>query len=68
MLKPEKALANWSELNTLIMQLKEKDMHALLEHEKENKGRMRILMRLYNRFSKLRSTREKVELMSHVKA
>ena len=68
MLKPEKALANWSELNTLIMQLKEKDIHALLEHEKENKGRMRILMRLYNRFSKLRSTREKVELMSHVKA
>jgi len=68
MLKPEKALANWGELNTLIMQLKEKDIHALLEHEKENKGRMRILMRLYNRFSKLRSTREKVELMSHVKA
>jgi hypothetical protein len=67
-IKPEIALANWTALNALIMKLTEKDVVVLIEHERANRGRVRVLLRLYNRFSKLRSIREKKELAHGSKA
>lgn len=61
-------LGNWTQLNLVIMQLTEKEVSELLEHERNTRGRLRVMLRIYNRFSKLRSLREKKELVKDVKA
>ena len=65
---PDKLLSNWLQLNQVVMMLRETEVAELLEHERANKARLRVLLRLYNRFSKLRSIREKKELAKDAKA
>ena len=66
--KLDELLRNWGRLNKDIMSLSEDTIAKLMAREKVTRGRLRILMRLYNRLSKLRAAREKVELMKSVKA
>lgn len=66
--KMDDLLRNWGRLNRDIMLLSEDVILKLMAREKAARGRLRILMRLYNRMSKLRAAREKVELMKSVKA
>ena len=56
------------QLNEVIMNLTEKEVADLLEHERNTRARIRVMLRLYNRFSKVRSQREKRELAKDAKA
>lgn len=62
MSKPEDILNNWTLLNKQLMALDEKAVHQLLEAERAGRSRVRVMLRIYNRYSKLRSQREKLEL------
>lgn len=64
---PDELLGNWTRLNEVIMQLTEKEVADLLEHERNNRARLRAMLRIYNRYSKLRSQREKRELAKDAK-
>lgn len=59
---PDEVLRDWVALNKGLMHITEDQIAMLLEHEKANRGRLRVMLRLYHRFSKLRSGREKAEL------
>jgi hypothetical protein len=61
-------LSNWLKLNELIMELDEGEIAELFEHERNNKARLRIMLRLHNRFSKLRGQREQREIGKDAKA
>lgn len=61
-------LGNWSKLNEVLMQLSEDDVVKLFEHERKTRGRLRTMLRIYNRFSKLRGQREKREFAKDAKA
>lgn len=65
---PEEQLQDWIGLNKALMFMSEDEVMALLKVEKKGRGRLRIMMRLYHRLSKLRATREKLELIKHAKA
>lgn len=60
-------LKNWKLLGVEIMHLPEKEVVTLYEMEKANRGRLRVMMRIYNRMSKLRSIREKQEMAACAK-
>ena len=61
-------LGDWIGLNKALMDMSEAEVVELLNYEKKHKARHRIMMRLYHRLSKLRSHREKLELITHAKA
>jgi hypothetical protein len=52
-------LENWQTLNESVMKLNEEQLEALLEEEKRGQQRVQFLLRLYGRFNKLRSIRER---------
>lgn len=58
----DEALRDWVALNKNLMHMTEYQIALLLEHERLNRARLRVMLRLYHRFSKLRSGREKAEL------
>jgi hypothetical protein len=64
MTKPEldEALRDWVALNKALMLMDEANIQTLLAHEKAHRARLRVMLRLYHRLSKLRATREKAEL------
>ena len=55
-------LKNWAVLNVELMTVSEATAQALLDRERSNRARLRVMLRVYNRLSKLRSIREKQEL------
>ena len=55
-------LKNWALLNVKLMEVDENTADLLLRREKTNRARLRVMLRIYNRLSKLRSIREKQEL------
>ena len=55
-------LKNWALLNIKLMEVDEDTTDLLLRREKTNRARLRVMLRIYNRLSKLRSIREKQEL------
>lgn len=55
-------LKNWALLNTELMLVNEAEAILLLTRERNNRARLRVMLRIYNRLSKLRSIREKQEL------
>lgn len=55
-------LKNWALLNVKLMEVDEDTTDLLLRREKTNRARLRVMLRIYNRLSKLRSIREKQEL------
>lgn len=57
-------LKDWILLNERVMELSESEVLALINREKETRARSRVMLRCYNRYSKLRSIREKQELVS----
>lgn len=61
-------LNQWLQLNEQLMGMPETEVQRLLEVEKAGRARLRVMLRLYHRLSKLRSQREKRELATHAKA
>lgn len=64
----DKLLHDWMELNRRVMEMTEAEVRSLLDHEQKNRARLRVMLRLLNRMSKLRATREKAEIAKHAKA
>lgn len=58
----DELLHDWSRLNKELMTLSESEIEKLLAHERKHRARLRVMMRLYHRYSKLRGIREKIEL------
>ena len=58
----EELLKDWALLNKQVMTMPEAQVAELLEAEKQGRARLRVMLRLYHRLSKLRGIREKAEL------
>jgi len=62
------ALDNWRKLNNILNSFDEQEVLALLEHEKKNRCRAMFLQRLHQRYSALRVSRERIELLTKARA
>ncbi len=58
------ALNDWRTLNRQLTQFREDQVLELLEHEKTGQRRVSILERLHARYCSLRTSRERIELLS----
>lgn len=58
----DEILRTWQSLNARIMQLNLVEAEFLLKREQEHLRRLKVMVRLYSRFSKLRSSAEKATL------
>ncbi len=56
-------LDNWMGLNAEVKTMSEDEAESLIQHERENRCRPNVILRLHGRFNKLRGIREKSELM-----
>lgn len=56
------ALNDWRSLNNILGTFLEDQVLAMLEHEKTDKRRKDVMLRLHQRYYKLRVARERVEL------
>ncbi len=56
------ALNNWQSLNKMLGTFREDQVFAMLEHEKAEKKRKDVLLRLHQRYYKLRIARERAEM------
>ncbi len=54
---------NWRELNKNLNVLREDEVLALLEAERQGAKRVTFLERLHQRYTMLRAARERVELL-----
>jgi len=54
---------NWRELNKNLNMLREDEVLALLEAERQGAKRVTFLERLHQRYTMLRAARERVELL-----
>jgi SpoU rRNA methylase family enzyme len=54
---------NWRELNKKLNMLREDEVLALLEAERQGAKRVTFLERLHQRYAMLRAARERVELL-----
>ena len=61
-------LASWSLLNEKVMGMPEAEVQELLDHELAHRARLRVMLRIYNRLSKLRGSREKLNLAKKARA
>ena len=59
----EYMLDNWVTLNSVVMDLEEAQVKALLDLEREGQRRPAFLLRLYGRYNTLRTRRERSELL-----
>ena len=59
-----KVLANWADLNANLGGCDESQCWALLAAEKQGKARIQFLLRIYGRANKLRTQRERQELIN----
>ena len=53
----------WRALNSKLSRLSDEQVLALLDQERAGRRRLRMLNRLHQRASYLRTTRERIELM-----
>lgn len=60
----ERLLANWADLNAKLSELDEQQCWALLALEKGGKDRIQFKLRIYGRANKLRTQRERQELVN----
>jgi|DEB19_MinimDraft_2_1074335.scaffolds.fasta_scaffold03517_3 hypothetical protein len=60
-------LKNWALLNVDVMKLSEQTLIKMLKMEQDGRARLRVMLRIYNRLSKVRSIREKQELAAEAK-
>jgi DNA polymerase III delta prime subunit len=56
------SLSNWHTLNSMLSTFREDQVLELLELEKQGKKREDVLVRLHQRYNKLRYLRERAEL------
>jgi len=57
---------NWRDLNKKLPSLTEKEVHKLLMDEMDGARRVTVVIRLHQRFTALRATREREELLEDV--
>lgn len=57
-------LQNWATLNNHVQTLDEATLTALLKQERKGQRRTQFLIRIYGRYNKLRTIRERNELLS----
>ena len=62
-----KLLDSWDTLMESLTSLREDQVAFLLEHEMANSPRRTLVERLHARYTKLRSQRERAELMAVIK-
>ena len=61
-------MRSWTELNDKLREATEKDCADMLTKEKKTKSpRLQFLLRIYGRFNKLRTRRERRELIGGLK-
>ena len=56
-------MSTWRALNSKLSSLSEEQVLELLEQERAGRRSLRVLQRLHQRASYLRTTRERIELM-----
>lgn len=59
----EDIITNWNKMNEHLNDLKEEQCLKLLHMEQDGKRRVHMLNRIHARFTKLRSERERIEIM-----
>ena len=57
---------NWRELNKTLPTLDEYEVFRLLEDERKGEKRQTVLIRLHQRYTILRATRERTEILGDV--
>jgi hypothetical protein len=57
------ALANWTALNTALRTATEDECAALLRQERKAGNRIQYLLRIHGRYNRLRSDRERREIL-----
>ena len=57
---------NWRELNKILPTLDEYEVFRLLEDERKGEKRQTVLIRLHQRYTILRATRERTEILGSV--
>ena len=55
---------NWRELNARLSSLREDELAAMIEEERRGERRAALLVRMHQRFTALRTLRERRELLS----
>ena len=55
---------NWRELNARLSSLREDELAAMIEEERQGERRATLLVRMHQRFTALRTLRERRELLS----
>ena len=60
----EEVLSTWVTLNNALRNATEAECSSLLAHEKANRKRTTVLLRVYGRFNQLRGERERRELIT----
>lgn len=55
---------NWRELNARLSSLREDELAAMIEEERRGEKRATLLVRMHQRFTALRSLRERRELLT----
>lgn len=60
-----RSISNWVKVSDIIYdkEVTEKDLLVMMKIEKEGRNRNYILSRLHSRFCKMRTTRERLELL-----
>lgn len=59
----EDIVTNWNKMNESLNQLTEAQCLALIRLEQDGKRRVHMLNRIHARYTKLRSERERIEIM-----
>ena len=55
---------NWRELNARLSSLREDELAAMIEEERRGERRPTLLVRMHQRFTALRTLRERQELLN----
>jgi hypothetical protein len=55
---------NWRELNARLSSLREDELAAMIEEERQGERRATLLVRMHQRFTALRTLRERRELLT----
>lgn len=58
---------NWRSLNNILSTLSEDEVMNLLNEERIGKKRASMLARLHQRYSSLRASRERIEILAEAK-
>ena len=60
---PAEILYSWATVNKYMPSATEEELNALLEEERRTSRRLTVMLRIYGRLNKLRTQRERNELI-----